>query len=72
MLAVRLIMLFDKWWLEKGLDLKIVTYKVVVLDDLVGMSQIMDNTETLKNICEKFGTGLSVFDRNCIIKYIDT
>lgn len=70
-MVIRLIQIFDKWWIEQGLDLKIFTLKTVPVDDMVGYTQVLENGETLKNICEKYGTGLTSVDKNAVLKYIE-
>lgn len=71
-LIVRLIMVFDQWWMEQGLDLKMMTLKTVQIDDMIGYTQVIENGETLKNICEKHGAGLASGDRNAVMKYIES
>ena len=68
---LKMIQLFDSWWMQRGLDLKISTFKIVPTDDGIGFSQIFDNIETLKNIREKYGTGLASVDVACLNKYLD-
>lgn len=70
-LVIRLIMVFDQWWMQQGLDLKIITLKTVQVDDLMGYTQVLDTGETLKNICEKHGAGLASGDRNAVLRYIE-
>ena len=69
--VMKVIQLFDLWWMEKGLDLKMSTVKLVPTDDRIGFGQVVENVESLKNICEKFGTGLSSIDKNCINKFLE-
>jgi len=72
MFITRMIMLFDKMWMEKGLDLKVTTPKILPVDDLTGYYESFETgVETLKNICEKHGTGMSSLDRGCINKYLE-
>lgn len=71
MFCHRLMQMFDHCWLERGLDLKIITPKVTPVDDLIGFAQVFDNSESLSNIYQKYGTGLSELDKNCILKFIE-
>lgn len=71
-MVLRLIQIFDKLWIEKGLDLKILTLKSAQVDDLVGFHQIYEGGESFKNIVEKYGTGLGSVDRNPVMKYLES
>lgn len=71
-LVLRLIQIFDKLWIEKGLDLKILTLKSAQVDDMVGYFQVYEGGESFKNICEKYGTGIGSGDRNPVMKYLES
>lgn len=71
-LVLRLIQIFDKLWMDKGLDLKVLTLKSAQVDDLVGYFQVYEGGESFKNICEKYGTTFGFTDRNPVTKYIES
>ena len=64
--------LFDKWWLEAGLDLKMSPYQVSNTQDLIGYIEFVQNSDTMKEIFDKFGGTLSTFDKYIIIKFLES
>lgn len=69
-LALQMIDLFDKWWLEAGLDLKMTTYRVLSTQDMIGFIERVQNSETFNDISTKFGGTFATFDKNIILRYI--
>lgn len=72
MMVFKLISLFDKWWMEKGLDLKMTNIKITPTHDMMGFSQVVENAESLQNIIEKYGNGITQYDKFSITKYLET
>lgn len=61
----------DKLWLDNGLDLRMKPYKVVSTMDMVGMIEIVTNSETIERIQIKYGGKyVGAFSSNTILSYI--
>lgn len=71
LVCFKLIELFDHWWMEKGLDLKITTIKLTPVDDMIGFGQVIEGAENLKIIVDKFGTGVKDLELSALLKFIE-
>ena len=69
-LTLQVMNMFDKWWLEAGLDLKLSSYKVLATQDMIGFIENVQNAETVKSITDKFAGVMSTFDNNLILRYL--
>jgi phosphatidylinositol-4,5-bisphosphate 3-kinase len=70
-LTLQILRLFDKWWLEAGLDLKMSPYQVLNTQDLIGYIEFVQNSDTMKEIFDKYGGTLSTFDKYIIMKFLE-
>jgi len=69
-LITQIIRLFDNWWLEAGLDLKLTPYKVMATQDMFGYIEFVEDSSTMKDIVEKYSNTLSL-SNNQISNYLE-
>ena len=69
-LAMQLIQIMDKIWLDNGLDFRMKPYKVLATLDQVGMIEVVLNAETTSKIHKKYGGKLGALKVNTIKDYL--
>ena len=62
-LIYQIIKLFDNWWLEAGLDLKVTPYSVMATQDMFGFIEFVEGA-TVADIVAKQSTHLSSVNDN--------
>jgi len=69
-LAMQLIMIMDKIWLDNGLDFRMKPYKVLASLDQVGMIEVVLNAETTSKIHKTFGGNFGALKESTIKDYL--
>lgn len=70
-LTLQMIRVMDTIWLENGLDLRILTYRVVVTGDQSGIIEVVPNSMTTSDIQTKYGGTLGALRKNTIRDYLN-
>jgi len=70
MVAIQLIRIMDKLWLDNGIDLRMRPYKVVSTWDQVGVIEMVPNSATISSIHEKYGGNLGAFEKDTILRFV--
>lgn len=69
-LAMQLIQIMDRIWLDNGLDFRMKPYKVLATYDQVGMLEVVLDSETTSSIHVKYGGKLGALKEDTIIKFL--
>ena len=70
-LTIQLIRVMDSIWLENGLDLKMLTYRVVATHDQVGMVEFVPDASTTKEVSvEQGGGALGTLKKTTLSDYL--
>uniref|UniRef100_A0A3Q3N2Q2 Phosphatidylinositol 4-phosphate 3-kinase C2 domain-containing subunit alpha n=1 Tax=Mastacembelus armatus TaxID=205130 RepID=A0A3Q3N2Q2_9TELE len=63
MLALQMIRIMDRIWLQEGLDLRIVNFKCISTDNNKGMVELVPSSDTLRKIQVEYGVTGSFKDK---------
>ena len=69
-LAMQLIMIMDKIWLDNGLDFRMKPYRVLATLDQVGMIEVVLNAETTSKIHKTYGGNFGALKESTINDYL--
>lgn len=70
-LTIQLIRVMDSIWLENGLDLRMLTYRVAATHDQVGMVEFVPDSSTTKQVSMDEGRGaLGTLGKKTIVTYL--
>jgi phosphatidylinositol-4,5-bisphosphate 3-kinase catalytic subunit alpha/beta/delta len=70
LLTLQLIRIMDKIWLDNGYDYRMKPYKVLSSLDMVGMIEIVQNSDTTAGIHREMGGTLGALKENTIDQWL--